>query len=94
MVPSQPLGFLPYRWDVEPVGIALGEVSDREDTVVISYPGRRLPCAAARESSDRWMSVSHLGLCLCFYAAFYRETRLAPTDRQIGSIEFRSVFGL
>jgi hypothetical protein len=35
-----------------------------------------------------------IGLCLCFCGVLYREARLAPTDRQIGSIESRSAFGL
>jgi hypothetical protein len=35
----EPLGFLPYRWEAEPAGIALGEVSNSEDTVNITYLG-------------------------------------------------------
>jgi hypothetical protein len=48
-------------------------------------------CALGSLEKER---TGETGLCLCFCAALYPEGRLAPTDRQIGSIEFRSVFGL
>jgi hypothetical protein len=35
----EPLGFLPYRWEEEPIGIALGEVSESQETLAISYLG-------------------------------------------------------
>jgi hypothetical protein len=35
----EPLGFLPYRWATEPVGVALGEVSDSQTTIAITYLG-------------------------------------------------------
>jgi hypothetical protein len=35
----EPLGFLPYRWEYEPTGIALGEISDSQHSIAITYLG-------------------------------------------------------
>lgn len=35
----EPLGFLPYRWKYEPTGIALGEISDSQHSIAITYLG-------------------------------------------------------
>jgi hypothetical protein len=34
-----PLGFLPYRWEAEPVGVALGEVAESQSSIAIIYIG-------------------------------------------------------
>jgi hypothetical protein len=34
-----PLGILPYRWDAEPVGVALGEIAESQSSIAITYLG-------------------------------------------------------
>jgi hypothetical protein len=35
----EPLGFLPYRWTDEPAGIALGEFSNSQTAIALTYIG-------------------------------------------------------
>ncbi len=35
----EPLGFLPYRWQHEPAGIALGEIANSQHAIAITYLG-------------------------------------------------------
>jgi hypothetical protein len=35
----EPLGILPYSWEAEPIGITLGDVSEAQNALTITYLG-------------------------------------------------------